>query len=155
MQLTWAVDYRDGTSLSQFDATSSDFIADSGEVPYRAIDWQRVSKLRLESQDAVVSFDVVPPHAGSKISLRSRHFRTPSGLDTMCFMITESLADEEVTAETVKSVIYVFPDGTTHECPNFNCPDIGKYAHNKLRDQATSLMPATHEIQTEVTAVVE
>lgn len=154
MLCTWTATYSDGSELAQYDQNNSNFIADAGEVPYRAIDWPNVVKLTFESQQAVMSFDVNPAPPGIKVSLRSRHFRTASGIDTMCFMITESAEGQEVSADSVIRVLYVFPDGSVHECENFNCPDVANYGHKLLRDEPASLMPATHTVTTEVSAVM-
>jgi hypothetical protein len=145
--------YEDGLMLNQYDKVSPDFDTTAGEVPYRAIKWPKVKQLTLASQLIEQSFDINQPPDGIKISLRSRTFMTITRDEVQCMMLVLSEADKEVSSETAQSILYWFPDGTTHECGSFNCGDVGNYAHRLLRAEPGSLMPATQTLTTEVTAV--
>lgn len=154
MNASWGVVYYDGSMLSQFDKASSNFMPEAGEVPYRAIEWEKVKSIKFSSQLAETNFDMGPIPTGNRMTLRSRHFKTLSGANVMCFMLVLSDSEaEEVDSNSARSILYVFPDGTTHECENFNCPDIAEYGHRALRDEPVSIMPATHTLKTEVQAV--
>lgn len=147
---SWAVRYKDGRELRQFDDKAPEFL--NGEVPYRAINWPEVKDLMLGSALLEQTFEMSPPPEGIQISLRSRHFKMLTGDTVTCFMITLSREGEEVTNDSVVSVLYWFPDGSTHECPHFNCPDVSDYGAAMVHRLTASLMPSTHELKTEVSA---
>lgn len=149
---SWMVRYKDGRELRQFDSTAPEFY--NGEVPYRAINWPEVKELVLGSEFIEQTFEISEPPAGIAISLRSRHFRVLKGDTVTCFMITLARAGEEVTNESVQSVLYWFPDGTSHECPHFNCPDVADYGAAMVHKLQGKLMPSTHELKTEISAAV-
>jgi hypothetical protein len=147
---SWMVRYKDGRELRQFDSDASEFF--NGEVPYRKINWPEVKELVFGSELIEQTFDITDPPEGYTLSLRSRHFRVLSGDTVTCFMLTLSKTGEEVTNESVASVLYWFPNGSTHECPHFNCPDVGAYGAAMVHELTAKLMPATHELRTEVSA---
>jgi hypothetical protein len=154
---SWMVFFRDGGSLSQYEETSPLFIGDpgTGEVPYRAIDWTRVERLRFESQWARSDFAITPPPAGWQHSLRRRAFRNQRGDEVMCFMLVVSLAGQEVLDATVGHVMYWFPNGVIHDCPQFNCGDAARYGTSILHGVPGSLMPQTHQTDIQAGALLD
>lgn len=152
---SWAVVYRDGSTLSQYDTTSPHCVQEAGEVPYRKIDWPEVTTLILASQILEQHFPITPVPPEFKTSLRSRTFKTMTGEQVTCFMVVVSKDDEDVTPENTSSVFYWFPDGTVHECVHFDCPDVGHFGALFAHDVERSLMPATHAIETSVDGIAE
>jgi hypothetical protein len=155
MSATWLVRYSDGSELHQYDKSSEKFIADAGEVPYRAIEWDRVVELTLSSAEWESRFTIAQPPEGTKLSLRSRHFRTQEGVTVPCFMVVQSIAGEEVTDESVQWVLYWLPNGVDHQCPHFNCPDVANYALKLVHGIPAGIMPSTHTTTVQVGAVIE
>lgn len=152
---SWSAIYNDGTSLSQFDSESPHYLPDAGEVPYRAIEWDKVQALVLASQFNETRLDINPAPEGFNHTLRSRHFRTMQGDQVMCFIVMTSRADQEVDKNSVVSAYYWFPDGNTHDCVHFDCPDVGNYGAHWVNGADLSLMPSTHALKTQVDAGAE
>lgn len=151
---TWRVEYASGEVLDQYDTNHPACNVAAGEVPYRAIQWPEVRKLVLTSQYAEDTFDVAALPEGFQLSLRSRHFMSTADEMLWCYLLVVSRASEEVTDQSTVSVLYWFPDGSTHECPHFNCPDVASYGHNWIHDQDRRL-PLQHNIvQTTVDATL-
>ena len=143
---SWEVEYQDGGGLSQYDA-------EGNEVPYRAIDWPRVSRLILESQAVRRMFEVHPTPE-LHLSLRSRHFMTADGTGTMCFVLLGSQPGREIDAESTRWALYWFPDDTLHECPRFDCSDVRQYGSNLVHGQPRHLMPQGHDVEVAADTVV-
>jgi len=151
MHGSWVVEYQDGSFLAQYDAEHPTAI--DGEVPYRAINWANVARVRFESQVATGSFDIPEPDPGYAWSLRSRHWMRPGGTTMSAFMIVASRAGQEVRDDTVDYVLFWFPDGTTHETPLFNSPDASQYGSGLVHGIQRSLMPATGQLMVTSDAV--
>lgn len=163
---SWAVEYNDGTYLSQWDTVP--------EVPLQAIDWSRVTRIMFDSALATVVYPIPPAPEGTRWSLRRRtwvRFREypdpkweppPPKLnpDTGKFEQLEKppmIIDQEnftafllvlstdfpVTAENCLSVLFWFPDGVTHETPHLNSPEAEAYGSGRAHDIQRSLMPIT------------
>lgn len=150
--------YSDGTDLAQYDEKSPLFLGEPGlgEVPYRAIEWNRVESLRLESQYHKSEFSIIQPPEGYKISLRRRAWGSAQGDETMVFMIVVSVDGVEVDDQSTAHVTYWFPNGVVHDCPRFNCPDVAKYASGMLHGiPGRSLMPESHELEVASQAVLD
>jgi hypothetical protein len=151
---SWIALYNDGTSCWQYDTTHPGFLSDGhggGEVPYRAIDWSKVSQLKLESQWATATFDVTPPPEGYSVRLQSRHFRAVDGTNTMCFMIVTlddtkplNMDDIQTYVAATVHVTYWFPNGVVHDCPHFECADASRYGMHMVHGKVGELMPETH-----------
>lgn len=130
---SWCVEYADGTFLSQYGR-------DGTETPYRSIEWPRVMRLVLESQLVRQAWDITP-QASIRLSLRSRHFMGQDGVTTMCFILLGSELGKEVNAESAYWALYWFPDGTTHDCDVFDCPEARYYGGGLIRGEVRGLMP--------------
>lgn len=154
IQGSWLVTMNDGSELHQYDKSSPLYMANAGEVPFKAIDWPNVANLQFQSQFANAGFDVAPAPEGFQVSLRSRHFKTQQGVAIMSFIVLVSKAGQEVNAESVVSALYWLPDGTVHECPHFDCPDVANYALKLIHGQDAGIMPATHVLETGVEGLV-
>lgn len=140
--------------MMQYDTTHPACHVEGGEIPYRAIRWPEATKLTLTSQFTEDTFDVAPLPEGYQLSLRSRHFMSPSDQMLWCYLLVVSRVGEDVTDRSAVSVLYWFPDGSTHECPHFNCPDVAAYGAAWLHDTDRRL-PLQHNIvQTAVDATL-
>ena len=146
--------------LSQYDSTRPDFLTAAGhprggEVPYRAIEWERVTELYFESEFARSTYAIdLASEPDHYLGLRSRTFMVPShSVELRCFMLcsfrrgVEIDPDRIATAELATNwVLYWFPDGSAHQCVHYNCPDVGRWVTNLVTGQNSGLMPATHAL---------
>jgi len=145
---SWAVEYTDGSYLSQYDT-------DGTERPYRSIEWDRVQFLVLESQLLRQTFDIHPDPT-VRLSLRSRHFMTVEGDGTLCFMLVGSdPAASEVNVESTRWALYWFPDGVYHVCDQFDCRDVRAYGSGLLHGIPRGLMPEHHHLRTAADGALE
>lgn len=151
MQGSWAVEYRDGSTLAQFQDHPQ---AISGEVPYRAIDWSQVERVIFESPLARSVVTIPAAHDGMRWSLRSRHIQNMHGDSAMFFMLVQSVVDQEVNDDSVKYVLYWAPNGIIHESPLFNSPDIYRYGLNQVHGLSGALMPAHDTLQLAADATI-
>lgn len=147
---SWSVLYRDGSYLHQYDAEHP--LAQSGEVPYRAIQWDHVDSLFFESQYVKREFQV-QRNEGYAIGLRSRHFATPDGAGTMCFMVLTY--PEGGTHQDAVHVLYWFPDDSMHSCYLFECPDVARYGVGAANGRQEGLMPEHGAVRLTVDAECE
>lgn len=157
---SWAVEYQDGSWLSQWESDHPKAV--SGEVPYRAIDWDRLKVLRFESSVASVAYEIPPAPAGLAWSLRSRTWLRASGADpeavagqVTAFMIVLAVAGQPVTPDTVKYVKFWFPDGTEHDTPIFNSPAAAEYGSGIVAGLQPTLMPSTDQITIQANALLQ
>ena len=140
---SWLVRYEDGTEEWQYNTSSPHFT--SGEVPYRAIQWPRVRKLIFESQYAKSEFDVEPVPDDFKTTLHSRHFWRPEGVSISCFLVVVS-HKAQTPKDGAVSDFYWNPDGTTHNCHLYDCPDVAQYGGHVVNGKVPDLSPE-HGIQ--------
>ncbi len=148
---SWAVEYGDGTVVQQWDATHPQAV--EGEVPFRAIAWDRVDRVVLESQWARSVVDLPAPAPGHRWSLRRRTFSTPDDA-VECFMLVQSEGPEEVDAANLRYALYWLPDGATHECGEFWSKAVADYAVGLVRGEVRPLPQASWMAQAEVTGHV-
>jgi hypothetical protein len=145
---SWLVHYTDGTECWQYDTGHVAFLGDptTGEVPLRAIEWTRARELVLESQWARSTFAITPPPEGYTLRLVRRVFQSyaddGSQLITMAYVLV-CLRGTELLPEMTDHAVYWYPDGTVHECPLYDCPDVRRYAEGQLKQQPVGLMPHT------------
>lgn len=157
---TWAVRYTDGSVVSQYDQEHPAFFRSEGhprggEIPYRAIEWPKVTELVLESEHAKSTFAVQDPGPGYSVALKSRTFMVPSaGMELRCFMICTMRDDVEINLDHIATivaaterVVFWMPDGSTHDCPHYDCPDVANWVTGLATGQHTGLMPTTHELK--------
>lgn len=142
--MLWAVEYRDGTVLQQWDKNHPQFVGSEdhpfgGEVPYRAIQWHKVARVIFGNADREDSFDFGEVPEGLKPSLRSRHYTALGCAATCWFLLVLSKQEVEVTDESTEQVFYWGPNGETHICPKLNCPVVNSYAAKALRGSVVSL----------------
>ena len=171
---TWAVRYKDGTILSQYDRASPHFFVSpgherGGEVPFRAIEWNRVSEVFFESDFAKSTFAILDPGEQYSLSLKCRTFMVqwsepgPEGKELgfsaqiRAFMICTTHRDMPIDldrVETIKAatahVTYWLPDGSTHSCPYYDCPDVANWVTGAVKGKRVGLMPSTHELKIEI-----
>lgn len=143
---SWCVEYGDGTFLSQY-------ARDGTEVPYRSIEWTRVSRLVLESQLVRQTWDITS-HDQVQLSLRSRHFMQPNGTATMCFVLIGSTPSQPVESDTTYWALYWFPDGTTHDCDLFDCSEVRRYGGGLIHGEVRGLMPHHRVMHVGAAAVI-
>jgi len=143
---SWAVEYTDGTTLSQYE--------NGKEVPYRSIDWSKAQRLVFESQLLRETFGI-DPQPEIQLSLRSRHFMTPEGASTMCFLLVGSRPGLPVDADSTQWVLYWFPDGVSHVCDQFDCRDVRAYGSGLVHGIPRGLMPEHHQLRTAVDGALE
>lgn len=141
---TWAVVYEDDTILTQKDELHPAYVAESFEVPFKAIEWRRVKRVLFHSTDDTTEFTVQPAEDVA-VAMRSRVYMTIDGVGIRAFMVTVSTPGLEVNDENTKRVIYWFPNGVTHDCPHFNCHEVGDYAAKWVHGTLGGLMPM-HEV---------
>lgn len=152
---SWLVQYADGGSLHQWDATHPQAV--SGEVPYRAIEWDRGVTLVLESQLAQATVPVPNPPAGTRWSLRSRTFISMQGVQISVFilLLTDAAVEiSEITDATTYQAWYWVPDGSTHETPLFWSPEVARYCTKWIYGQPGSLMPKHDQLVVAADAVL-
>lgn len=152
---SWLVRYEDGTECWQYDTKHPDFLGDpdTGEVPLRTIDWPHATEMVLESQWARSTFSIQPPPEGYSIRLMRRVFQTYVGNTvaiTMVYVLV-CISGTELTPEATDHAVYWLPDGTVHQCPHYDCPDVRRYAEGQMNQQPVGLMPHTqiHQLQAE------
>lgn len=142
--MLWAVEYRDGSFLKQWDKSHPQFVGAEdhplgGEVPYRAIQWHKVARIILGNDTREDSFDVGEIPADLKMSLRSRHYTAP-GCGTACwFLVVMSAVDKDIDDLSTKHVFYWGPNGENHICDKLNCPEVNSYAAKSLRGPTSPL----------------
>ncbi len=143
MQGSWLVLYQDGTSLAQYDATHP--AAVGGEVPMRAIEWPRVTTLQLASQSAVTDF-TIPALEGVEYRLVQRTMMTFQGSATiyLLLMLSPGYAYPFEQRDVVRAIYWV-PDGTTHDCPHFECPDVARYLQQFVWGREAPPLAPTHD----------
>lgn len=104
MQGSWAAEYDDGTVLQQWDASHP--MAVHGEVPYRAIAWDRVRAILFESGIATTRYDIPPAPEGLRWRLQSRSWMGLGGAGVVvAFMLV--LADAAQPNGSAEGVHYV------------------------------------------------
>lgn len=129
--MTWAVEYLDGTHLTQYN--------DSGdEIPYRSINWPQVKTIVFANQDVETRLDIQQPPPGHQLSLRSRHTTGPEMADMMTFIILVSREGEPI-ADSTTEAIYCMPDGTVHQCYLFDCPEVRQRCSNLRKGEITPI----------------
>lgn len=133
---TWTVRYSDGSELGQYDRDHP-ACGESGEVPYRAIEWARVNSVYFESQHARTKLTFNPPPDDFAVALRSRHFASLKDTSTMAFMVLTYPKDK--TPQDAVDVLYWLADGTTHACHLFDCPAVRQYAIGVLHGNPVPL----------------
>jgi len=151
---SWYVEYADHTSLWQYDEQHPQFLADGqggGEVPYRAIDWSKVERVPFESQWTEPTVYEVAHVDGYSVSLKSRHFRSPEGTTTMCYMLVTTddaipIDPDRIATQKAATLMmnFWFPNGVTHSCPDYDCPDVSRYGLALVHGQPGQLMPESH-----------
>lgn len=152
MRGSWHVLYQDGSETYASNAQDPAFDADAGEVPFRAIRWNSVEQLVLESQAAKTSLYVNDLPDGLKVSLRERVIANAVNGETAgCFIVLTSVEGEPIEDSTL-SALYWFPDGTTHDCSMFDCPDARKYLGKFLAFDDRALAPNHNIVQIAATA---
>lgn len=121
MEGRWSVEYADGTTLNQWDS--------SPERPLGDIDWARAVTITLASEWASATFDVSPNIDGIKQSLRVRTFMLPAhGVAIRVFMLILSNEGLPVDGNSTRAVTYWAPNGSVHNCTDFECSIIGKWS---------------------------
>lgn len=145
--------YHDGSSLAQTDSSSPEFNHEAGEVPFKVIDWPRVSQLRLESMYGYTTYNIVQPGEEFTLSLRRRTFITMDKKTISAFVLLVSLVGSEVGASSVVSAHYWLPNLIDHSCSDFDCADIRRYAVQSLSGDTPSLVPATEKLHIAATVI--
>lgn len=131
MESTWIARYVDGSECREYDDLGN-------EQPFSSIDWSRATELVFESDQVQAVFALVPLGPEYRIKLKARTFmRLVDGTlaaDLRCFMICTERADAVVDLGQVATIIaatthvtYWFPDGTTHECDLYCCPEVDRW----------------------------
>lgn len=151
---TWAVVYQDGSIQAQLDPNSRGYLVEGGEVPYRAIDWTQAKSVLFHSNETTAQYDVAYD-ANWHVSLRSRVFMTRGGVALRAFILLVSVPGEEVNEESVKSAVYWFPTGVTHECFSFDCAEVRRWASAQVHGRQEGLMPIHEQLETTADAVIE
>lgn len=154
---SWAAAYRDGTWITQWDATHPQAV--NGEVPYRAIDWSQIETLRFESQTATVTWEIPPAPDGYYWHLRSRTWirsNLTSQLDSpvvTAFLVVLAASGQPISDESVVYVKFWFPDGTEYETPFFNSAEAAEYGTGLAIGKPPPLKPIT-DIRSTTTAAL-
>lgn len=140
---TWLVRYADGAETHQRDETHPQF--QHGEVPFRAIEWDRVAAVRFESQFAAAEFGFAHPGPGWTVALRSRHFAR-IGASIGVFVLVTYPSDG--TPQDAVDAFYWFPDGSYHSCHLFECRDVVSFAQAMLfgREERLALQHNAHDL---------
>jgi hypothetical protein len=145
VQGSWFVQYKDGGELYQWMREHP--AAVGGEVPFRMIDWARVSTVVFESQWVRSTFDFhgVPP--GCRVKLMSRTMMS-GGNSAVAFMIVtlrqeapEPGTEQFKPEHDVLQMLFWYPDGSTHVCTDFQCPDASNYLASGLWGRAMVIAP--------------
>lgn len=168
---TWAVQYDGREWLHQNDATRSEFDPSGGEVPFRAINWSRVTAVRFENEHVQSEFDILPPPDGYTLSMRRRTFITHidgeqlETVTTIAYLICRhpigiNTEDEAAMAAAVDEVTYWFPTGVVYQTQEFNAGPAGEYAMRLARcavlgEPVPSLPAASAAQRAAISAVLE
>lgn len=134
---SWAVRYKDGTILSQWESDT--------ETPLRNIEWSNVEKVIFESEweqrELEITYDstVYVPH------LRTRTLMVQEFGQMRIFMIVLSLIGQPIDDDSVHYVLYWIPTGLVHECYKFNCPEVSQWGTRFTAGQLESLS-ARHDM---------
>lgn len=147
---SWAVEYTDGTYLTQYDSAGT-------EVPFRSIEWPRVATLKLESELVAQEFQIIQPPAGYFLALRSRGWVSMVGGGhvqglMLCLFDGSKPLDpdrEQTYIDACVHVMYWLPTGIVHYCPHFNCTEVANYCTKYIHGNVYTL-PMYHEIRATV-----
>lgn len=155
-----------------------------GEVPFRAIEWPRTTELVLESELAKSTFDISPPGDGYHLALKCRTYHVRAWrpgvptyfpdrpepviepfqvlLDVRAYLVCTMRDDVEVDLARVATleaatvhVTYWLPDGSVHDCPHYDCPDVSRWVQDAAKGTYSGLMPATHAVGCAVDAPLD
>lgn len=155
-QGSWSVEYTDGTTISQYDRTHPRF-HESGEVPYRAIEFDRAKSISFESQflGERHTFELTH-HAGYRVTLHSRTFMgVNAGQDAgvRCFILATTPEGGDPFKDAV-AVFFWFPDGATHHTFDYNSPEANAYGAALVHGQITQLPKLSDAVSTRIDATV-
>lgn len=148
---TWSVLYKDGTSLSQ-----TDKIEGHAEIPFKAINWSKVEKIRFESQWAKTTITLPELDPSLQWSLRSRSVLAANVNKKGCskvyiMMLVCHQANTEADKNSTVSVFYWFPNGVYHSCDFFECGEVLEYAKTFFKEDWQGIMPSHHGLQIDTT----
>ena len=79
---------------------------------------------------------------------------TLTGEQLRVLIVLDSLAGAEITAENVKQALYIFPDGSIHNCVHFYCTEIREVALRWVHGQPAGIMPYHSILQHEADSVL-
>jgi hypothetical protein len=140
---SWMVIYRDGSTLAQFDEHPE---AVGGEVPMRCIAWPNVEILRLSSQFAETDIGL-PEEQRCEYRLVQRTMKTVAASASiyLLLMLTPGYA-YPFEQRDVQRALYWLPDGSTHDCPDFECGAVAAYLERFVWGRDGSTLPPIHEV---------
>lgn len=143
IEASWAVRYKDGTLLAQYDASSEHFSAEGQEVPFKAIDWPNVAHVIFESQYDRMELPLAPAGPGKTWSLRARVTMGVAGSSVRVFILLHSVAGVPVDEHSVDKAVYWTPTGILHTCRFFDCSSVRAYTQQLVHGRAAGagLMP--------------
>lgn len=134
--MQWVAYYTDGAVLSQDDTTHPLYAGD--EVPFRAIEWDRVTQLGFRTDDSEHTV-VLARETGWRLALRRRTFLALDGQSLSCFILTIS-TDDPVT--TTHWAYYWFPTGETHACARFDCSVVRAWGARQVHTITGDALPS-------------
>jgi hypothetical protein len=67
-------------------------------------------------------------------------------------MIVTHLKGQPISDQSVKHVFFWMPDGTSHDCDQFNCPDVARYLHCLVNRVPASLAVSHTSLRAHLTA---
>jgi len=145
--VSWAVEYSDGTLLEQHKKREQDNV----EVPLRTIDWGKVVRVRFASAEMEYAYTLPQLPDEIQWSMRMRHYRLTGGVDAeiIVMILIASLADQEISEDTVSFALFVTPDGIVHFCDQFNCSHIPDYYHGKFTKRDVTVPQQSWRTQVE------
>ncbi len=154
MHGSWMVFLKDGRTIAQYDADHPE--AFNGEVPMRVIPWPMVERLQLASQYAVTEFEI-PEQPDAEYRLVQRTMLTFQDSTTI-FMLVMLVPGYAYPFEQkdVLRVMYWIPDGSTHDCTEYQCNEVRAYCEQFMWGRESSALAQTHnKVQTTIDAVIE
>ena len=158
---SWAVRYQDGTVLHQHDSQHPAYNHDNHEVPIKAIEWDRVASVLMQSQLDTREIPLPPAGPGYQWSMRWRVTvaamgGTASAGPLRILMLVHSVAGVPVDEHSVDKVIYWSPMGILHECSDFECPDIRQYASRISAGKLpTGVIPIHGHVETKAEGLLQ
>lgn len=142
---SWAVRYEDGTIQAQYDPASVGYDPEGGEVPFRAIEWDRVTHVIFESQWDRSELKITPAGPGYQWSLRARVTTVGDHGAIRMLILLHSVAGVPVDEHSVDLAYYWTPNGIFHECRKFDCGRMREYTAKLLHGLPPVGVPSIHD----------